>query len=276
MFALSPFRQTGIMWFGNNHQESATWAFSGYRTISDNYGNVYGEAGGYGTAERLTWLPVDHGDTGLVHFGVDHAFLDPARNVLQYASQDEIFVGQQPNFGPTGLSVSPIEFVPPFVNSGILNVDSVNLYNLESAVSLGRTLVQAEARWSQVATPLGTATVPAAYLHVRHVLTGEVIPYNRKTGVFGRVKPNCPVGLNSCNRGAWEVVGQVSYINLNPLLDVGAPGAGRRMVNAYAGLNWYLMNNAKIHWAWVNTSLNDRSLGDAVSNAFAMMFQADY
>ncbi len=276
MFALAPFRQTGIMYYGNTTDEVATWAFSGYRTLSDNYGNVFAENGGYGTAERITWLPWDNGDCGLFHIGIDHAYLDPGRNVLQYVSQDEVFVGQQPNLGPSGLSVFPIEFVPPFVNSGVFQTNSANLFNVESALSLGRTVVQSEMRWSNVQTPTGIATVPAAYLHIRHVLTGEIIPYNRKAGVFTRIKPANPVAMCSPMRGAWEAIGQVSYINLNPLLDVGAPGAGRRMLNSVVGLNWYVQNNAKVQWAWINTELNDRTLGNSVSNAFAMRLQMDY
>ncbi|TWU47596.1 Phosphate-selective porin O and P [Rubripirellula tenax] len=105
VFALAPFRQTGIMLFDTAVDEQMTWAVSGFRTLSDNFGNVYGDNGGYGTAERITALLIDRGDCRVLHVGLDHSYLNPGRDQIQYASQDEIFVGQQPNFGPTGLSV---------------------------------------------------------------------------------------------------------------------------------------------------------------------------
>ncbi len=277
-FALSPFRQTGLMLFDTALDERVTWAASGFRTQSDNFGNVYGDDGGLGTAARLTFLPRDCGDDDLTHFGLGHSYLDPARNQMQLASQDEIFAGQQPNLGPTGLSVFPIAFVPPFVQSGVFNVDHANLFNLEAARSWGHTLVQAEQTWSHLSLPTGeTATVHAGYITLRHVLTGEVVPYNRSGGVFGRVKPDAPLDISSGNWGAWEVVAQLSNINLNPLFGLpGVPGPTGRLESSSLGLNWYWWNNAKSQFEWVNGDLNRPGLGDSISNTFAARVQFDF
>ncbi|MEZ6093806.1 MAG: hypothetical protein R3C03_06160 [Pirellulaceae bacterium] len=160
-----PFRQTGAMLFNNTSDERTTWAVSGFRTISDNFGNVYGDDGGYGTAERFTRLLRDGGDCQLFHVGLDHSYLDPARNQMQIASQDEIFVGQNPNFGPTGLSVLPIVNVPPYVNSGVFNVNTANLFNVEAAYSWGRGLIQSECRWTNLSLPGGgDRTINAGYI----------------------------------------------------------------------------------------------------------------
>lgn len=176
------------MLFDTAIDEQMTWAVSGFRTLADNFGNVYGDSGGYGTAERFTGLLVDRGDCGIVHVGLDHSFLQPARDELRYATQDEIFVGQQPGFGPAGLSVFPIVGVPPFVNTGVFRVENANLFNVEGAVSLGRGLIQTEYRWSNLDLPTGeNVTVHGGYAQARYLLTGEVIPYKRGAGVFGRV-----------------------------------------------------------------------------------------
>lgn len=109
---------------------------------------------------------------------------------LAYASQNEFFVGQQPTLGPGGLSVLPIVTVPPFVNTGIMPTNRTNLFNVEAAASWGRMLIQSEVRWAQVELTDGTTnTFPGAYAHLRYMLTGETISYNRQAGVFGRVKP---------------------------------------------------------------------------------------
>lgn len=277
-FALAPFRQTGLMFFDTACDEKMTWAVSGFRTVSDNFGNVYGDNGGYGTAERLTGLLIDNGDCGLVHLGIDHSYLDPARNEIQLASQDQAFVGQNPLFGPGGLSVLPLIFVPPFVNTAAFPVDNMNHYNAEAAISLGNALVQSEYRWSAIKLPGGqSATVHGGYLTARWVLTGETIPYNRQGGVFGRVKPACPLDLCKGQYGAWEIASQLSSIDLNPLFGLaGVTGPTRRLNSASLGLNWYWFNNAKVQMEWINGNLADPVQGKSVTNTFASRIQFDF
>ncbi len=275
-FALSPFRQTGIMFSDTAFEESLTWAVSGFRTFSDNFGNVYGDNGGYGLAERVTFLAMDQGDTGLLHFGLDYSYLDPGRDEIGYASQDEISLTQQPVLGPGGLSVLPIVFVPPFVNTGVFNVNHVNMFNVEAAASLGRALVQSEYRWNRVSLPTGEdATVHAGYITARYMLTGETIPYNRTSGLFGRVKPDCPVDIAKGQWGAWEIAARLSTINLNPLFGL-VPGPTRRLTSFDLGLNWYLWNQAKAQLNWVNGSLNDPLAGNSVNNTAAARVQFDF
>ncbi len=278
IFGLSAFRQTGMMLFDTACDEQMTWAVSGYRSFSDFFGNVYGQNGGYGTAERLTALLVDQGDYRVFHVGLDHAYLQPARDQLIFATVDEIFVGQQPNLGPAGLSVFPIVGVPPFVNSGIFNVDDVNNFNAEAAVGLGRGLIQSEYRWVNVNLPSGdNVTVHGGYVQARYVLTGEVIPYNRTGGVFGRIKPNCPLDFSKGNCGAWELAGRVSTIDLNPLFgQPGVPGPGRRLTSYSVALNWYWWANAKCQFEFVHGQLNDPVIGNSSSSTFAARAQFDF
>lgn len=289
LFALAPFRQTGVMFFDTALNDRMTWAFSGFRTISDNFGNVYGDNGGYGTAERITFLPMDCGDEGLVHIGLDHSYLDPARNLLQYASQDEVFVGQNPNFGPGGFSVSPLTSVPPFLQTGVFPVDHINLFNVEAAASMGRAVVQSEMRWSNLNLPSGNnVTIPGAYLDLRYMLTGEVIPYNRTNGVFTRPTPRRPVNLRCGDLGAWELNAQVSYLDFNPLfglpgLDVSTTpptattiGPARRMTNTTLGTIWYLNSHSKIHTQYIHTDLDDITIGPSVTHTVASMIQFDF
>ncbi|MEO8497137.1 MAG: porin [Planctomycetota bacterium] len=274
LFAFSPFRQTGIMLFDTALDERMTWAASGYRYLSDNFGNVYGDSGGYGVATRLTALPIDYGDSGLVHVGFDYSYNDPARNLVQYASQNEFFVGQQPDLGPSGLSVLPIVTVPPFVNTGVMPVSRTNLFNVEGAASWGRFLVQSEASWAQVQLLDGTTnTFPAAYAHLRYVLTGEVIPYNRQNGVFGRIKPAQPVDFWCGHWGAWEVAARASYIDLN---GTGLPGPGRRLTDATLGLNWYLSDHTKFQFNYIHAQLNDPVLGGSQAQTYAFRGQVDF
>jgi phosphate-selective porin OprO/OprP len=273
-FALNPFRQTGIMLFDTALDDQVTWAVSGFRHLSDNFGNVYADNGGYGMATRLTMLPIDGGDELLVHLGCDYSYHDPGRDLVQYAYTNEFFGGQNPLLGPASLSVLPIDFIPPFVNTGQMPTQRTNLFNVEGAFSLGRLLFQSEGRWSQVDLLSGERnTFPSAYAHVRYVLTGEVIPYNRKAGVFGRVKPARPVNLLCGDFGAWELAARGSYMDLN---GVGLPGPGRRLTDATLGLNWYVNDYTKFQFNWINSDLDDPTRGDSSAQTYALRGQIDY
>lgn len=277
-FAFAPFRQTGVMAYDHNEEETATYAVSAYRYLSDNFGNVYGDDGGWGAATRLTYLPYISCDANeLIHVGFDYSYNDAARNVVQYSSQPEIFVGQNPGLGPAGLDKLPIVSVPPFVNTGPMPFQHSNLYNIEAAAKYGALVVQSEMRWAYSDMLTGpNNTFPAFYAHARYVLTGETIPYVRQGAVFGRVVPDNPVRFGGCGCtgwGAWELAGRVSYIDLN---GVGLPGPGRRMTDTTVGLNWYLNRYTKFQFNWIHAFLNDPVLLGSNANVFALRSQIDF
>ncbi len=270
-FTQSPFRQTGVMLFDTMDNELGTWAISGYRFLSDNFGNVFSDSGGYGMATRLTRIVRQWRENQLVHAGFDYSYNDPGRGVVQFVSTNEVFVGQNPNLGLPGLSVLPIVGVPPFVNTGLLPAENAQFFNFESAIGFGRMALQSEVRWIQVELPGGmTANFPGAYAQVRYMLTGEPIPYNRANGVFGRVVPCCD-WTPSGGLGAWELTGRVSHIDLN---DVGVDG--RRLTDFTVGCNWYWNRYTKLQFNWIHSMLNDVALGDSTANAYAFRAQIDF
>ena len=274
LFALSPFRQTGIMFFDTALDERMTWAWSGYRYLSDNYGNVYADTGGYGVATRITALPIDYGDCGLVHLGLDYSYNDPGRDEVLFVSTNEFVASQNPSLGLPGLSVLPITGTPPFVNTGFMPTRHTNIFNVEGAASWGRLLLQSEARWAQVELTDGTTnTFPGAYVHLRYVLSGETISYNRQNGVFGRVKPAQPADLWCGYWGAWELAARVSYIDLN---GIGNPGPGRRLTNVTLGLNWYLSGHTKFQFNYIHSDLDDPTLGSSQAMTYAVRGQVDF
>jgi phosphate-selective porin OprO/OprP len=133
-------------------------------------------------------------------------------------------------------------------------------------------------RWTNVNLPGNSnSSIPAFYLHGRYMLTDDVIPYNRSGGVFGRVTPKSPFSLAKGQWGAWEATAQVSHIDLNDLASQPqVPGPGRRMTNFSTGLNWYLQTNAKMHFEFINSQLNDRVQGNSDTNVYAAMIQFDF
>ena len=270
-FTQSPFRQTGIMLFGTTAENSGTWAAAGYRFLSDNFGNVFADDGGYGLATRLTRVVSQWGSGNLFHLGFDYSYNDPGRGLVQFVSTNEVFLGQNPNLGPSGLSVLPIIGIPPFVNTGPLPTDTAQLYSAEAALALGRLAIQSEARFANVEQPDGQQlSFPGAYVTARLMLTGEQIPYNKNSGVFGRIVPDS--NFDSVGgRGAWELLGRISHIDLND-------GAvlGRRLTNYTVGLNWYWNEYVKVQFNWINSQLDDSQFDDSTANAFVFRAQLDF
>ena len=270
-FTQSPFRQTGLSLSDTTANEQGTWAIAGYRFVSDNFGNVFSDSGGYGLTTRLTRVAAEWAENRLFHIGADYSFNNPGGGVVQLVSTNEVFVGQNPNLGPAGLSVLPIVGVPPFVNTGLLATENLQLFNVEGALALGRLAIQSEVRWAQIETTAGTtATLPGAYAQFRYTLTGETIPYNKSNGVFGRITPLNNFGKTG-GLGALELLGRVSHLDLN---DAGIGGG--RLTNFTVGCNWYWNRFTKLQFNWIRSLLDNPTFGDSNTSTFALRAQIDF
>ena len=269
-FSAFPFRQIGAMLYGNNEDETMTWAVSTFRFPTDFYGGNVGDNGGYAMATRLTGLLYhDVRENRLLHIGGSYSFLDPANDLIQYRNQPEVFVGETGGGAlvPSGVPSN----VPPFVDTGPIPTNNVNLFGAELAFASGSFYAQSEALYSHVNQAGGPAlTFPGAYVFAGYFLTGEKRPYNGKSGVFGRVKPNCNVGKDG-GIGAWEVAGRWSYVDLND-----ENIQGRRLNNLTAGLNWYLNPFTKFQFNYIHSMLNSPLNGDSTADIFATRAQVDF
>ena len=274
-FVLSPFRQTGIMAYDVSEDQRMTYAVAGYRYLTDNFGNVFGDSGGWGTATRVTWLPYYEGDDeGLIHVGADYSHNDPARDLVPFVATPEIFIGQNPEFGPQGIDFLPIINVPPFANTGAIPTEQTNLFNLEAAASWGNFVVQSEMRWAVVDQLNGARnTFPGFYAHARYVLTGETIEYIEESGVFGSVIPENPVRWGKRGIGAWEIAARVSHLDLNGEL---LPGPGRQLTDVTAGLNWYVNRYVKFQFNYIHAFLDDPGFGESDADVYALRGQLEF
>lgn len=251
-----------------------TYAVSGYRYLTDNFGNVFGDSGGWGTAARLTCLPLYDGDDALVHLGGGYSYNDPARDLVPFVATPEIFIGQNPEFGPAGIDFLPIVAIPPFAITGAIPTDHTNLFNLEAAASWGDFVVQSEMRWVILDQLNGARnTFPGFYAHARYVLTGEAIEYSEESGTFGDVVPAHPVRWGRCGIGAWEIAARVSHLDLN---GERLPGPGRQLTDVTAGLNWYVNQYVKFQFNYIHAFLGDPELGDSDADIYAVRGQLEF
>ncbi len=265
-FALLPFRQIGVMVHGTGEDDASTWAVSLFRFPTDVFGGNVGDNGGYGFVTRLTGLAIDDGDDRLLHFGGAYSFADPSTNALQYRTQPEFFVAET---GGAALSPAGLPTVmPTFVNTGPIAANNFNLFGGELAARSGSFYLQSEilvAVVDQIAG--GTAVFPGAYVHAGYFLTGEVRPYDRKSGVLGMVTPREPFS-RSGGLGAWEVAARWSMLDLN---DAGIRGG--RLNNITLGLNWYLNPFVKFQWNYIHAMLDSPVNGDNEADIVALRAQ---
>ncbi len=258
-FAFLPFRQIGVMAHGVSEEEDATWAISGFRHPTDQFGANIGDTGGYGMASRLTKLVVDESDGLVVHLGGAYSVIDPSNNTVQYRNQPEFFVGD----APTGAT-------PFFVDTGVIAANIVNLFGAEFAATSGPWHAQGEVIYAVVDRSAASAvSFSGVSVQSGYILTGEHRPYNRKAAVLGRIVPIEDFRNGGC--GAWEVAARWSYLDLN---DGGITGG--QLNDLTAGLNWYLNRYAKLQLNYVHAFLKTPGLGRSDADALAMRAQIDF
>lgn len=247
-FVFAPFRQIGTGFQGTTENERTTWAASVFRFPTDEFGGNVGDNGGYSTVGRLTHaIPLGpQEDGGALHFGADYSFIDPANDSVRYATPPEIGVGETGGGVPPGVPST----VPPFVDTGILAVNNVNLFDVELAMTNGPAHVQSELVYA-VVDQIGSGTVafPGVYTQVGYILTGETRPYNWKNAVLGRVVPRDDFGNGGI--GAWELAFRWSMVDLSD-----ADVDGGKLTDLTAGLNWYLNAHAKIQLNYIHAFLD--------------------
>jgi len=112
--------------------------------------------------------------------------------------------------------------------------------------------------------------LPAAYPQMGDLLTGEVRPFNKTAGVFGRLKPSRPWGDDG-GWGALELAARYSYLDLN-----GLGFEGGRLNDLTIGVNWYLNQYMKFQVNYIRAFLNNPMHSASDADVIAMRAQADF
>ncbi len=265
-FALAPFRQIGIGIHDSYEQTGTTWAVSAFRYPTDPFGGNIGDAGGVSLASRITTLLYeDEATKSLIHFGADYAFIDPSTDSSRFRNTPEVFGSFQPG------ATNPSNPIPFFADTNVIPTNNFQLVNLESGFRKGSLSGQAEWRFAHVEQVGGSSpNFQSAYAQLSYILTGEVRPYNKKGGVFGRIVPNKPF-KPGCGTGAWETAAKLSWLDLDD-----ANIAGNRLTNATLGLNWYLNKRTKFQFNYIYSLLDGTAIPRSNTNIVAMRAQIDF
>jgi phosphate-selective porin OprO and OprP len=265
-FAFDPFRQTGLGCYGNACDKSATWALSGYRFPTNDFGVSVGESGGWALASRLTAQLIDNrGGEQMVHVGLNYSVGNPGNNIVRYSIAPGFFVTDPVDSDTSGS-------VPAIVDTGDIPTNNFNLFGAELAAQFGSLNFQSEVKGSAVDQRGGPKLgFWGAYAQLSWVLTGEVHPYDEERGTFRRVIPFTDGTVGHPLRGAWEIAVGVAHIDLN---DQQVEGGTAQ--TAIIGINRYLSQYVKLQFNLIRAHTNDPIFGGTDLTLVAGRAQAEF
>ncbi len=289
-----PFRHIGTGFYDYDHENlNYTWAVSGFRTGQDQFGNSASNAGGWGTAERITFLPwydEDSGGRGYLHLGAAHYFSVPPNHTNNFRTIPELFIGQSDSVSNPNQQPVPGNHTgtPFWIQTGSLSIDQFNVVGLEALYVHGAFSWQTEPMVNFVNLTNGNnVQLPGAYTQVGWFLTGEHRPYDRKQGAIDRVMPFenfFSVGTDGgrCTGwGAWEVAARYSFLDFTQVNGIvptaaGTPANGGTLQDITLGLNWYWNPYTKVVFNTVHSFLDNPATGSSQSTGFATRAQIDF
>ncbi|MCA9081056.1 MAG: porin [Planctomycetaceae bacterium] len=267
-FAFVPFRQLGVGFYDNDEELGLTWAASAFRYPADFFGGNVGDNGGYGGSTRITGLLLEGDCNETVHVGFNYSFLNPSNDLVQFRNQPELFDNQTPGAPFPAPADATLPF---FVDTGLLPTNNIHLYGAELAGTYGSWFAQSEFMAANVDRTTGsTVNFWGGYAQLAYMLTGEHHPYNKKTGVYGRVVPDQPYKA-CCGCGAWELAGRWSYLDLND-----ADVRGNQLQDFTCGLNWYMNKFTKFQFNYIHALLESTPGNKSTADLFAIRAQLDF
>lgn len=234
----------GISTFNWNDAETCTWHVGAYKNVNNIFANGVGD-GEYAVTGRVTALPwYCNEGRSLLHFALSGSHRDTDDDRIRLRTRASLRSG------------APGPFNPVIADTGTFFANSQDLLGAECAGVLGSFNWQGEYCVTCIddavtgVVPRGDYMAHGYYFQGLYFLTGEHRAYNRKAGVFDRVKPyenfflvdTCDGGIGH-GWGAWQVGLRYSWLDLR---DSGIDGGVVQDVTL--GLNWFLNPNAKIQF----------------------------
>lgn len=272
--AIVPGRNVGVMSFGQTADLMSTYQIGGFVSqMADNPPIYQNDEDGYATtmrATRLLWYDEPSEGRGLLHTGLAYSYR-----------------GMSPEVQRTWRA-RPEAHLAPYLIDLALPIDHEQLLGAETAFVYGPFSLQAEWFGDFVngldAQP--NHTFHGGYVYASYFLTGEHRPYNRKLGVFDRIRPftnffrvRTMDGDVATGAGAWEVAYRYSYLDVLDDSLLNTNGAGMVTDHTLA-LTWYLNPYTRLTWNYVMSNA-DRVTGgnlitDGTLNTFEMRAHIDF
>jgi phosphate-selective porin OprO/OprP len=151
----------------------------------------------------------------------------------------------KPDEGVLRLRSRPENFIAPyFVDTDQFPADNTRMAGVEAYYRPGSLLIGAEYFVQKVKAPeSGDPVFHGGDAVVSWLLTGETRAYNTRGGFFNQVSPART--LFEGGPGAWELVGRVSYIDLED-----SHVRGGRFWRVTPMVNWHLSDQLRLEIAY--------------------------
>lgn len=260
----APARNVGVLAF-NTVGERVQWSAGVYRE-SDDFADTTDAEGKVNVTARASGVPlwVDKGRK-MIHVGLSLSHKDLGDTPFRWRQRPEVHQ------------------TPRIVNTGFLDADNFQIYDIELATVVNGFWAAAEYTVangkSAVATDetnclvtctagdmLGDPSFSAGYVQVGYFITGESRPYKVGQGSFSRVKPKKNLGEGA---GAWEIAVRYSTLDLND-----GNIAGGELTDYSVALNWYMNPVTRMMLNYVRADRTD--VPDATADYFLMRFAIDF
>ena len=218
--ALLPSRNVGIVWNGTGALPYSTWAVGVFNDWFDTNKDIDESSTQY--IGRATWAPLrTDDDSSLLHVGIGYRYSD-AKEGFRFSTEPEF--NQSSDFVDTGFDTP----------TGVLLAANFQTWNAELSWRRGPLWLATEYTRTAVDNPdLANPDFDGFWIGASWVLTGEMRPYNKKSGTFGSVPISKSVYQGG--KGAWDLSARWSSIDLSDGLVEGG-----EMDVASLGVSWWL------------------------------------
>jgi phosphate-selective porin OprO and OprP len=244
--ATIPILADGVKWLGYLAEKHILWNL-GF------YGDWLSEGQTFSTYEhqvvgRFAWVPKENEQT-ILHFGVSARQGKVEDGQLQLRSKPEAFPA------------------PYFIDAGKFPADSTKMAGFEAYYRPRSLLVGGEYFLQSVNSPQeDDPFFNGGNAVVSWLPTGEIRPYNTRGGFFEQISPLRPVFQGG--PGAWELVANFSYINLDS-----RSLNGGKFWRLTPMVNWHMSDNVRLEFAYGYGSLNRFGIAGGVTQFFQARIQ---
>lgn len=272
-------RRFGICSYGVSEDQAWNWRYGVYnqRLIQDegNYASDNYQAQIAGRLANTIWYDECSDGRGYAHWAVAGTWADT----------DADATGN--NYAGSGASEARFRHRPEarsrnrWLDTGIIpGGDDYTLLGLEGVVNVGATQIVGEYQFVDMnRVAAANVNLHGGYVYWSYFLTGEHIPWERKSGTLGRVEPfenfflvdRCRGGAG-WGLGAWQVALRYSYADFNDEDVLG--GIGESIT---AGINWHWTPYARMQFNYIYGEVTDRdSDNDESTPAPVNLVSGDY
>jgi phosphate-selective porin OprO/OprP len=226
-----PSRNVGMVLSGGAFTDRMSWAGGVFNDWLDSGGSRSDSSTQW--IGRVTGIPlVTEDESNLLHIGFGY----------RHSNFDE---------GGRGASDPEANSAPNFIDSGFIPAsDKSEIYNYELSWRKGPYWIHGEYTDVDITDSPGIGDLGFHGYHISAswTLTGEMRPYNHKTGIFSPIPIARPVNQNGW--GAWEVGLRYSFTDLS---DESIQGGEMEVWTL--GLNWWLQRNIQATFGFRHVEL---------------------